>query len=180
MSDLEKIALFINGPNLHHTARRLGFDVDFKRLLARFGQYGSLVRAYYYTVVDEGGGPPGIKPLADWLDYNGFTVRSKLSKVTDDGQGRRKIRRQIGVELSVDAMGLARHVTRVFLFSGDGDLRSLVAALQRQGCQVALVSSTRTAPSMVADELRRRANAFNELDDLKDSIGRTLPTVIAQ
>lgn len=109
MSDLEKIALFINGPNLHHTARRLGFDVDFKRLLARFGQYGSLVRAYYYTVVDEGGGPPGIKPLADWLDYNGFTVRSKLSKVTDDGQGRRKIRRRRRTQCRRDRARQARH-----------------------------------------------------------------------
>ena len=116
----------------------------------------------------------------DWLDYHGFTVRARPAKEFDDGNGRRKIKRNIGVELSVDALEIAKHVGRVVLFSGDGDLRPLVEAVQSRGPTVTAVSSIRTKPPMIADELRREADVFLELDDLRQQIGRMLPTTAAQ
>ncbi|MEA2962025.1 MAG: hypothetical protein QOI46_2123 [Alphaproteobacteria bacterium] len=174
---VEKIALFIDGANLHFTAKNLGFDIDFKRLLVEFQRRGSLVRAYYYTTIIEDAEFISIRPLIDWLDYNGFPVTAKPAKEFDDGDGRRKVKRNIGVELVVDALEIARRVDHIVLFSGNGDLRALVEAVRRKGIHVMVVSSLRTKPAMVADELRREADTFLELDDLKTSIGRTLKPV---
>ena len=168
----EKLALFVDGLNLHYTAKALNFNIDFKRLLAEFRTRGVLVRAYYYTIIaDEF---QTTRPLIDWLDYNGFTVRTNSVKEFDDGQGRRKFKRNIGIELAVDAIEIAKHVDHILLFSGDGDFRPLVEAIQRLGPRVTVVSSMRTKPAVVADELRRQADAFLELDDLKAAIGRTM------
>ena len=49
----EKIALFIDGANLYATAKTLGFDIDYKRLLREFQSRGYLLRAFYYTAVIE-------------------------------------------------------------------------------------------------------------------------------
>ena len=76
------------------------------------------------------------------------------------------------VEIAVDAMELAPHVDHVVLFSGDGDFRPLVEGLQRQGVRVSVVSTIRSKPPMIADELRRQTDNFIELDELKDVIGR--------
>ncbi|MBR1251462.1 NYN domain-containing protein [Bradyrhizobium sp. AUGA SZCCT0169] len=167
----EKLALFIDGLNLHYTAKALDFNIDFKRLLAEFRTRGVLVRAYYYTIIAEEF--QTTRPLIDWLDYNGFTVRTNSVKEFDDGQGRRKYKRNIGIELAVDAVEIAKYVDHILLFSGDGDFRRLVEAIQRLGPRVTVVSSMRTKPAMVSDELRRQADTFLELDDLKAAIGRT-------
>ncbi len=180
MSDFNKTALFIDGQNLHSTAKALGFDVDFKRLRAEFDKGGTLLRASYYTTILEDDRHTTVRPLADWLSYNGFTVVTKPVKEYDDGEGRRKFKRNIGVELSVDAFECAAHVDQVILFSGDGDLCPLVKAIQRRGCRVTAVSSIRTHPAMIAGELRRQVDEFLELDGLKDVIGRILPSVAAQ
>lgn len=166
----EKLALFLDGPSLHFTAKALGFNIDFKRLLAEFRARGVLVRAYYYTTIAEEF--QTTRPLIDWLDYNGFTVRTISVKELDDGQGRRKFKRNIGIELAVDAVEIAKHVDHILLFSGDGDFRPLVEAIQRRGPRVTVVSSMRTKP--VIAELRRQADKFLELDDLKAAIGRTM------
>ncbi len=174
MSSSDKLALFIDGQNLHYTAKNLGFDVDFKRLLTEFKTRGTLVRAYYYTTIVEDADFQTIRPLIDWLAYNGFAVRAKPAKEFDDGEGRRKFKRNMGVDLAVDAFEIAKYVDHVVLFSGDGDFCSLVEAIQSQGSRVTVVSSMRTKPAMVADELRRQADMFLELDDLKASISRTM------
>jgi uncharacterized LabA/DUF88 family protein len=168
----EKLALIVDGLSLHHTAKGLDFSIDFKRLLAEFSTRGVLVRAYYYTIIAEEF--QTTRPLIDWLDYNGFTVRTNSVKEFDDGQGRRKFKRNIGIELAVDAIEIAKHVDHILLFSGDGDFRPLVEAIQRLGPRVTVVSSMRTKPVMVAAELRRQADTFLELDDLKAAIGRTM------
>jgi len=168
----EKFALFIDGENLHHTAKALGFDIDFKRLLTEFSTRGSLLRSYYYTTVSSDEEHEPTRPLTDWLDYNGFTVFTKPQKVFDDGDGRRKIKRNIAVELAVAALEIAKHVDHLVLFSGDGDLRSLVEALQRRGVRVSVVSTIRTTPPMIADELRRQSDVFLELYNLRDAISR--------
>ena len=173
MNNSERIALFIDGPNLHYVTKSLGFVIDFKRLLFEFQRHGTIVRSYYYALISEKA-DQGARPLLDWLNYNGFTVLTKPTKEFDNGEGPRKTKGNIGVELTVDALEISNRIDHLVLFSGDGDLRALVEAVQWRGVRVTVVSTTRTKPPMVADELRRQADAFLELDDFKASIGRTM------
>jgi uncharacterized LabA/DUF88 family protein len=170
----DKIALFIDGANLHAAARTLGFDVDFGRLLAEYEKQGSLVRAYFYTAISDEGDFSNIRPLVDWLEYNGFTVRTKPVREFDDGEGRRRFKRNVTVELAVDVLEIAPHINRAIIFSGDGDLRALIAAIQRRGVHATVVSSLLTAPPMIADDLRRQADTFLELDSIRSLIARPL------
>jgi uncharacterized LabA/DUF88 family protein len=171
-SSSNRIALFIDGANLYATAKTLGFDIDYKRLLTEFQSRGTLVRAFYYTAVIEDQEFSSIRPLIDWLDYNGYTVVTKPTKEFIDASGRRKVKGNMDIELAVDAMELAQHVDQVVLFSGDGDFRSLVEALQRRGVRVTVVSSISSHPPMIADELRRQADVFTDLMELKSKLGR--------
>jgi uncharacterized LabA/DUF88 family protein len=167
-----RIALFIDGANLYSTAKALGFDVDYKRLLKEFQGRGTLVRAYYYTAVIEDQEFSSIRPLIDWLDYNGFAVVTKPTKEYFDANGRRKVKGSMDIELAVDAMALAGHVDQIVLFSGDGDFRPLVEAMQRRGVRVTVVSTIASQPPMIADELRRQADVFTDLAELQPRIGR--------
>jgi uncharacterized LabA/DUF88 family protein len=171
-SSANKIALFIDGANLYATSRSLGFDIDFKRLLQEYESRGTLLRALYYTATIEDQEYSAIRPLIDWLDYNGYTVVSKPAKEFDDGEGRRKVKRSMSIELVVDALELSNHIDQIVLFSGDGDFRSLVEAVQRRGVHVTVVST----PSMIDDELRRQADVFTDLVELKSKIGRSAPS----
>lgn len=172
MSDNEKIALFIDGANLYATAKSLGFDIDYKRLLKEFQSRGRLVRAFYYTALIEDQEYSSIRPLIDWLDYNGYAVVTKPAKEFVDSLGRRKVKGNMDIELAVDAMEMAEHLDHIVLFSGDGDFRSLVEALQRKGVRVSVVSTITTQPPMVADELRRQADEFVDLIHLVKKVGR--------
>jgi uncharacterized LabA/DUF88 family protein len=167
-----KIALFIDGANLYATCKTLGFDVDYKRLLREFEGRGRLVRAFYYTAIIEDQEFSSIRPLIDWLDYNGYSVVTKAAKEYVDAGGRRKIKGNMDIEIAVDAMELAEHVDQIVLFSGDGDFRSLVQAVQRRGVHVTVVSSNSVKPPMIADELRRQADVFTDLIELRAKIGR--------
>lgn len=169
---LNKIALFIDGANLYATAKTLGFDIDYKRLLREFQSRGTLLRAFYYTAIIEDQEYSSIRPLIDWLDYNGFTVVTKATKEFVDQTGRRKVKGNMDIELAVDAMELADHVDQIVLFSGDGDFRSLAEALQRKGVRVTVVSTIASQPPMIADELRRQADVFLDLVELQSKIGR--------
>jgi uncharacterized LabA/DUF88 family protein len=175
----ERVALFIDGANLYATAKSLGFDIDYKRLLALFRGKCQLVRALYYTALAEDQEYSSIRPLIDWLDYNGYTMVTKPTKEFTDSMGRRKVKGNMDIELTVDAMSLAAHLDHVLIFSGDGDFRSLVEALQRMGKRVSVVSTLQTQPPMVADELRRQADQFIDLADLEQQICRD-PAVRAQ
>jgi uncharacterized LabA/DUF88 family protein len=174
VTPFEKLVVLIDGQNLHFTARRLGFDVDFNRLLAEFEARGSLVRAFYYTTIIENTEFSALQPLIDWLEYNRFTVRAKRTKEFDDGDGRRRTKRSIAVDLAIDALEIARQVDHMVLVSGDGDFRTLVEAVQRLGVHVSVASTLRSKPPMISDELRRQADTFIELDELKDAIGRPI------
>jgi uncharacterized LabA/DUF88 family protein len=168
----ERIALFIDGANLYAAARALGFDIDYKRLLELFGSKGRLIRSFYYTaLLDEQEYSP-IRPLVDWLDYNGYTMVTKPTKEYTDATGRRKIKGNMDIELAIDVMEMAQYLDHIVLFSGDGDFRRLVEAVQRKGVRVTVVSTIRSAPPMIADELRRQADNFVELQDLSQSIMR--------
>ena len=168
----EKIGLFIDGSNLYAAARALGFDIDYKNLLELFSSKGQLVRAYYYTALMEDQEYLPIRPLVDWLDYNGYTMVTKPTKEFTDSMGRRKIKGNMDMELAIDVLEMAEHLDHVILFSGDGDFRRLVDAVQRRGVRVTVVSTFRSSPPMVADELRRQADTFIELSDLAPQIAR--------
>lgn len=172
-SNLPRIALFIDGANFFSTAKTVGFDVDYRKLLKEFGRFGHLVRAYYYTAIVEDQEYSSIRPLVDWLDYNGYTVVTKSSKEFVDGAtGRRRFKGNMDVELTVDALELSSRLDHIYLFSGDGDFRALVEALQRKGVRVTVVSSVQTQPSMASDELRRQADEFLDLAEMATRIGR--------
>lgn len=168
----EKIALFIDGANLYATSKSLGFDIDYRKLLTTFQKRGYLLRAYYYTALIEDQEYSSIRPLIDWLDYNGFKVVTKPAKEFTDSTGRRKIKGNMDIELAIDALEQAEWVDHFVIFSGDGDFRSLVEALQRRGRKVSVVSTMTTQPPMISDDLRRQADHFIELTSLKAEIGR--------
>ncbi|WFU42123.1 NYN domain-containing protein [Bradyrhizobium sp. CB82] len=167
MSPFDKIALFIDGANFHATCKALGFDIDYRRLLGEFQSRGTMLRAFYYTTIIEEQECSSIRPLIDWLDYNGYTVVTKLTKEFIDASGRRKVRGNMDIELAVDGMELAEHIDQMVLFSGDGDFRPLVEAVQRRGVRVTVVSTIASQTPMIADELRRQADEFIDLAQLK-------------
>jgi uncharacterized LabA/DUF88 family protein len=168
----ERIAVFIDGANLYATAKTLGFDIDYKKLLSKFANNYRLIRAYYYTAVAENEEYSSIRPLIDWLDYNGYTIVTKPIKEFYDSMGRRKVKGSMDIDLAIDAMAMAEQIDHMVLFSGDGDFRKLVEAMQRKGKRVTVISTITTQPPMVADELRRQADQFIDINELSSEIGR--------
>lgn len=168
----ERIAVFIDGANLYATAKALDFDIDYKKLLLLFKSTASLVRAYYYTVLIEDQEYSPIRPLVDWLDYNGYTLITKPAKDYTDSTGRRRIRNSIDVELAVDVMEMAGKVDHIVLMTGDGGYRRLIEAVQRQGTRVTVISTVSVSPPLIADEIRRQADSFVDLSTLRGEISR--------
>ena len=168
----DRLALFIDGANLYSASKGLGFDIDYKKLLAEFRTRGVLVRAYYYTALVEDQDYSPIRPLVDWLDYNGFSLVTKSAREYTDGQGRKRWRGDMDIEIACDMLEMAGHVDHVVLFSGDGDFRRLVESVQRQGVRVTVVSTMKSQPPMASDDLRRQADSFVDLADLSSIIGR--------
>src|SRR4028119_147331 len=172
MSAQQRTALFIDGANLYAATKSLGFDIDYKRLLKEYQGRDNLIRAFYYTAMIEDQEYSSIRPLIDWLDYNGYRVVTKPAKEFVDSAGRRKVKGNMDIELAIDALELSPYIDHMVLFSGDGDFRSLVEAMQRRGVRVSVVSTISTQPPMVADELRRQADEFVDLSQLVARIGR--------
>ena len=170
----ERLALFIDGANLYSAARSLGFEIDYKRLLQLFQTKGRLIRAFYYTALIEDQEYSPIRPLVDWLDYNGYTMVTKPLKEFTDAYGRRKVKGNMDIELAIDMLEMSDRLDHIVLFSGDGDFRRLVEAVQRKGVRVSVGSSIRTQPPMVADDLRRQADTFIDLQDLMAQIQRAV------
>ena len=167
-----RIALFIDGANLYATVKALGFEMDFRRLLTEFQSRGHLLRAYYYTAVFDDVEASATRPLIDWLSYNGYVVVTKVVKEFIDPSGRRKVKFNMNTELAVNALEMSEHVDEIVLFSGDGDFRPLIEAVQRRGVRVTIISSIACSPPMAADDLRRQADCFIDLADLRSKIGR--------
>ena len=168
----EKVALFIDGANLYATAKALQFDIDYKKMLVFFRERSRLIRAIYYTALLDDADYSPIRPLIDWLDYNGYQVVTKPAKEFTDSLGRRKIKGNMDIEIAIHMMQLVDTLDHIVLFSGDGDFRSLVEAAQNRGRRVSVVSTLVTRPPMVADDLRRQADQFVDLMSLKAEIGR--------
>jgi len=168
----ERIAIFVDGANFHSTIKTLDFDVDYKRMLDLFKEKGRMSCARYYTALLENDDYSPIRPLIDWLNYNGYQVVTKPAKSFTDRDGRNRIKGNMDIELALDMVELAPHVDHILLCSGDGDFRAAVEACQRKGTRVSVISSMKTKPPMLADELRRQANDFIELSDMEKLIGR--------
>jgi uncharacterized LabA/DUF88 family protein len=168
----DRLALFIDGANLYAAARALNHDLDFRKLIEEFRRKGVLVRAYYYTAIVEGEDYSPVRPLVDWLDYNGFTVVTKPVRRFTDAAGHSRIKGNMDIEIAVDMLELSPHIDHAVLFSGDGDFRRLVQAVQARGVRVTVVSTLKTQPPQIADELRRAADAFIDLHDLMPEFGR--------
>jgi uncharacterized LabA/DUF88 family protein len=168
----ERTALFIDGANLYSASRNLGFDVDYRNLLEFFRRKTNVLRAYYYSALVETDEYSPLKPLTDWLAYNGYTLVTKPAKEFVDATGRRRIKGNMDIELAIDMLELADKIDHAVLFSGDSDFRRMVEAVQRRGVRVSVVSSIRTSPPMIADELRRQSDQFLELADIAPEFTR--------
>ena len=175
MRENEKTALFIDGANLYKSARSLGFDMDYKSLLARSRTASQLVRAYYYTAMQEERGQDfsPLRPLVDWLDYNGYALVTKTSREFTDAQGKRRFKGSIDIELAVDLLTLAPRLDHAIIFTGNGDFRRAISAAQNAGVRITIVSTMKSSPPMASDELRRQADTFLDLAHLEKEIGRS-------
>ncbi|MDW9487243.1 NYN domain-containing protein [Sinorhizobium meliloti] len=171
----EKIALLIDGVNLFAASKALGFNIDYRKLLEAFRKRAYLLRANYYAALVEDQETSSIRPLIAWLDYNGYRVVTKPVREFTDSLGRRKVEGNMDVELAIDAIELAETADHLVIFSGDGNFTSLVAALQRKGRKVSVVSSMSTRPPMISDALRREADHFIDLVKLRAEISRETP-----
>lgn len=168
----ERTILFIDGANLYSASRNLGFDVDYRNLLEYFRRQVHVLRAYYYSALLETEEYSPLKPLTDWLAYNGYTLVTKPAKEFTDAAGRRRVKGNMDIELAIDMLELAPKIEHAVLFSGDADFRRLVEAVQRRGVRVSVVSTIRTSPPMVADDLRRQADQFIDLADIASEFTR--------
>lgn len=170
----ERLAVFIDGANLYAASRALGFDVDYKSLHAFFRNRAHVVRMFYYTAVLETEDYTPLKPLVDWLGYNGYTVVTKPAKEFTDSTGRRRVKGNMDIELAIDMLEMAPYVQHIVLFSGDGDFRRLVEAVQRKGVRVSVVSTIKAQPVLIADDLRRQADQFIDLADIMGEFTRRI------
>jgi len=168
----ERAALFIDGVNLYSASRGLGFDLDYRNLLKYFKKQTNVVRAYYYSALLETEEYSPLKPLTDWLAYNGYALVTKTAKAFTDSAGSRRGKDSMDVELAVDMLELVSRVDHVVLFSGNSNFCRLVEAVQRKGVRVSVVSSLRTSPPMAGDDLRRQADNFVELAEIAPEFTR--------
>ncbi len=168
----ERIAIFIDGANLYSTMKMLDFDIDYKKMLELFKSKGRLIKANYYTALLEDADFSPIRPLIDWLDYNGYHVISKAAKHQTDRDGRKRIKGNMDIEIAVDMLSLAPHVDHIILFSGDADFAAALMAVQEKGTRVTVVSTLKSNPPMLGDALRRQANAFIDIAEMDKLIGR--------
>lgn len=173
----DRVVAFIDGANLYATSKAIGIDIDYRQLLEEFQRRCRFLRAYYYTAYVEDQEFSSIRPLIDWLDYNGYTVVTKPAKEYTDAAGRRKVKGNMDIEMTVDALDLSSHFDHFFLFSGDGDFTALVTALQKRGKKVTVASTMSTSTPMIADELRRRADFFLDVKELTEEFGRPQQSV---
>jgi uncharacterized LabA/DUF88 family protein len=168
----DRIVLFIDGANLYSAARALNTDIDYKKLLDEFRKRGVLIRAYYYTAITEDEDYSPIRPLVDWLDYNGYSMVTKAARSYTDPQGRKRWRGDMKIEMAVDMLQMADRADHMVLFSGDGDFRALVEAVQAKGARVTVVSTLKSQPPQASDDLRRQCDSFVDLANLTSMIGR--------
>jgi uncharacterized LabA/DUF88 family protein len=168
----EKVAMFVDGSNLYAAAKSLDFDIDYRQLLQWVAERGRLVRASYYTTLVENDDYSPLRPLVDWLDYNGYRMVTKTVKEYTDHSGRKRYRGSVDVDLAVDMVELAASTDHLLLFSGDGDFCRAVAAAQARGARVTVISTIESGTPSISDDLRRQADHFLDLKYLMPHIKR--------
>jgi uncharacterized LabA/DUF88 family protein len=168
----ERVVLLIDGANLYAAAKALAFDIDYRKLLDEFRKRGRFIRASYYTALVENDDFSPIRPLVDWLDYNGYSLVTKPAKEYTDATRRRRYKGDMDVEIAVDFLESAAFADHIFLFSGDGDFLAAIEAAQRRGARVTVVSTIKSNPPMVSDDVRRAADNFLDLAELAALVGR--------
>lgn len=168
----DKVALFIDGANLYSSARGISLDIDYKKLYDLFDNSSRLIRAFYYTALLDDQEYSPIRPLIDWLDFNGYHLVTKPAKTFTDSMGRQRIKGNMDIELAIDMLQMADHMDHAVLFSGDGDFRPLVEAVQHKGVRITVISTMKSTPPMVSEDLRRQADRFVELETLMPMIAR--------
>lgn len=156
-----RVAIFIDGVEFDETLRCIDGAVDYRKLLGAFQEHGRLLRAYYYAPTDEQA-LISMRPLLDWLTYNGYQVRVKGDGEHSERRSRQRSR-SMSIELAVDVLELAPHLDTIVLITGDDAFKPLVAAVQARGITVSVVSTLKSKPAMVGNALRRQADEFIEI-----------------
>lgn len=168
----ERTIVLIDGSNLYHTLKALGWVADYGRLRKYFAARSSLVRVYYFAALRDDGDDK-LSLFTRWLAQHGFMVIDKpLKTMTDHATGEQISRGNLDVEIAVYAMAVAPGVDHIVLMSGDGDFRILVERLQDMGKRVTVVSSCQTRPPICAEDLREQADQFVEMGDMRAEIER--------
>jgi uncharacterized LabA/DUF88 family protein len=167
----ERIAVFVDGANIHATLRQLDFQFDYKLLREFFGDCGELLRSYYYTAMKPDGQNDSVKPLVDFLQLNGWTTITKPFRYQGE-PGEITIKGNLDCEITVDMIRMSEFVDHLVLFSGDGDFRYLIEHLQDRGKRVTVASSRVTKTAVLSNELAKQADNFIELETLKLFAGR--------
>ncbi len=156
-----RCAVFIDGNNIFHSARQLGFEVDYTRLLTvLLGKDRELLRAFFYTGVDEGADRQ--RGFLHWMRRNGFRVVQKPVKQDRDGTRRAHLE----VEIATDMLAYAEKVDLVILVSGDEDFAYPINALTQKGIRVE-VAGFRSA---MANKVMDAADRYIELDQLTERL----------
>jgi uncharacterized LabA/DUF88 family protein len=168
----DRTYVFIDGPNFYATVKAISLDVDYKRMLQLFRTACNCVAINYYTATSDDQEYSSLKPLIDWLDYNGYNVITKPTKEFTDSMGRRRVKGNMDLEIAVDVLRHASHANHIILCTGDGDFRVVVEAAQKMGCFVTVISTMDVKPPLVADELRRQASQFVDIVSLRSYIER--------
>ena len=169
----ERTSIFIDGRSLFHTARKLDFEVDLSKFSQYFASKFQLVRCSYYTPVSEERTP--LHNILDWLSYNGFTVSTRVFSPDNHPPSISSlmsvdiIEQTLGNGYAGDEPYALQHVVIV---SGDGDYCPVVKFLKSRSIRVSVMSSLETEPLSISEELRRLADNFIELDDLRSELER--------
>lgn len=168
----EPTAVLIDGYNTLSTTKLLKFDIDFRKLLNLFQNKTRLVKIYYFASLrDNPADHDPMIPVIQWMMYNGYNVISKkmnefmnIDNIQSKGN--------MDVEISVTVLEMVKSVDHIVLFTGDENFRFLIEAVQRMGTRITVCSSMQCQPQIMSDDLRRQADNFIELNNLKSEIQR--------
>ena len=151
-----RIAIFIDGNNLFHAARTIGMEIDYAKLLKLLCQGGSLLRAFFYTGVDENAAKQ--QGFLLWMRRNGYRVVQKELKIFPDGTKKANL----DVEIAVDMLSLSGKYETAILVSGDEDFAYAVNAVAYKGTRVEVAGfRNNTSPKLIDV-----ADKFIDLDSL--------------
>lgn len=155
-----RVAIFIDGLSLFHSALQLGIEIDYVKLLCRLTQTSRLLRAFFYTGVDAS--KEKQQGFLLWMRRNGYRVVTKdILAVSENGK-----KPNLNVEIAVDMITLAPYYDTAVLVSGDGDLAYAVNAVTSLGSRVEVIG----LQSMTSDSLIDVADYFIDFDSIKQYI----------